>query len=578
MNDIPDGPESESSRWPLRVWPGAVIVALVAVAMIVPAHAAPRSLLHFYSLFLGPVLGSVAAVVWWAYAARTTGRDRWLFPALFLLPGVVLGATIFRQKAMVVPIYVLPLELLLWVGWLLASFALTRAPRRSGLILVMAAGWVTVAQLRLDGTDVELVPELRWWWQKSAEEMADADRESRPKGTADGSVDVNPGDWPAFRGPNRDGILTGVKIDTDWAANPPKLVWKHRIGPGWGSFAVVGNRLFTQEQRGTDEVVVCLAADTGLEVWAHKQPARFEEAIAGAGPRATPTVHGERVYAQGATGKLVCLDAATGKERWTADLVADAGGVVPQWGYAGSPLVVGGTVVAYAGGPNGKGTVGYHADNGTLAWASGKAADGYASAHRATVGGGTQVLMVSGYGVEAFKPVTGELLWEHQWQTKGVSRVTQPLVIGESDVIIGTGVGPEQGIRRLRVSKSGDGWDVKPLWTSRAMKPYFNDGVAHNGHLYGFDDSRLCCVDLETGRERWKEGRYGHGQVLLLADQGVLVVQAVDGKVALVEASPEFNELGRFAAIEKKTWNHPVVARGRLYVRNGQWAACYRLK
>ena len=577
MNDIPDGPESESSRWPVRVWPGAVIVLLVAAAMTVPAQVVPRSMVHFYLLFLGPVLGSVAAVGWWAFAARVTGRDRWLFPVLFLVPGVVLGATIFQKKAMVVPIYGLPLELALWVGWLLLSVRMAKEPRRVGLILALLGGWLTAAQLRLDGTDVELVPELRWWWQKSAEELADAERADRPKGKAEGTVEINPGDWPAFRGPNRDGVRAGVKIDTDWAANPPKLVWKHRIGPGWGSFAAVGNRLFTQEQRGGDEVVVCLAADTGLEVWAHKQPARFEEAIAGAGPRATPTVHGDRVYAQGATGKLVCLAAATGKELWTADLVADAGGVVPQWGYSGSPLFIGGTIVAYAGGPDGKGTVGYDADTGKLAWAAGKATDGYASAQRATIGETNQVLMVSGYGVEAFKPVTGELLWEHRWQTKGVSRVTQPQVIGD-DVLIGTGVGPEQGLRRLRVTKAGTAWDVKPLWTSRAMKPYFNDGVAHAGHFYGFDDSRLCCVELETGQERWKESRYGHGQVLLLADQGVLVVQAVDGKVALVEATPEFNELGKFAAIEKKTWNHPVVAHGKLFVRNGQWAACYQLK
>ena len=199
MNDIPDGSESEAPR-PIRVWPGVVIVALVAVAMTVPAQVVPRSMVHFYSLFLGPVLGSLAAVGWWVFAARVTGRDRWLIPVLFLVPGVILGATVFVQKAMVVPIYGLPVELVLWVGWLVLSHWAAPHVRRGGLILVLALGWLTMAEAPPRRADVELVPELRWWWQKTAEELADAERAARPKGTADGGVAVNPGDWPAFRG------------------------------------------------------------------------------------------------------------------------------------------------------------------------------------------------------------------------------------------------------------------------------------------------------------------------------------------------------------------------------------------
>jgi hypothetical protein len=152
------------------------------------------------------------------------------------------------------------------------------------------------------------------------------------------------------------------------------------------------------------------------------------------------------------------------------------------------------------------------------------------------------------------------------------------MVLSDADVVIGTGVGNDQGVRRIRVTKAGDGWDAKQVWGTKGVRPYFNDAVAVGGHLYGFDDDRFCCVDLATGKQLWKETSYGHGQVLGLPDQGLLVVQGAKGQVALVKADPgELDELAQFPALAGKTWNHPVVAHGRLYVRNGQEAACYRL-
>jgi outer membrane protein assembly factor BamB len=369
--------------------------------------------------------------------------------------------------------------------------------------------------------------------------------------------------------------VTGVKLDPDWAKRAPELVWKKRVGPGWGSFAVAGGKLFTQEQRGPDEAVVCYNAATGDEVWEFKTPARFKEAISGAGPRATPNIHGKKLYVQGATGKVHRLDAATGKLDWTADVIA-AGGTLPQWGFAASPFVTDGMVIVYAGGGNGKGTAGFKADTGELAWMAGNAKHAYASVHPADFGGVPQVLVVSDFGLESFRPGDGTKLWEHAWATE--QRSTQPTILSESDVMIGTGVGGNQGVRRLRVTKSGDTWNVETVWSTRASKPYFNDGVAVGGHFYGFDGSRFCCVDLSNGRQMWKVTAYGHGQVLALADQGLLLVQADSGEVALVEAKPDdFSEVANVPALTGKTWNHPVVAHGFLYVRNGQEAACYRL-
>lgn len=564
-------------RWPVRLWPGLAIVAAVAVLWVVPPIVAGRTVIHFVSWFGGPLLGAVVAAGWWAFGARVRGPMRWLVPTLVFVPVIALTATLFRKQEIFV-VYALAAALVVWVGWLTISVPLPAAPRKAGLIASLVALWGLAAALQIDTTDADLIPTLRWRWTPTNEEIFLAERKAAPPPAATApAVDAGPGDWPGFRGPKRDGLVTGVRLATDWKATPPVLVWKHRVGPGWGSFAVAGGRLFTQEQRGADEAVVCYDAGTGTEVWEYKTPARFAEAIAGPGPRATPTIHGGKVYAQGATGKLVRLDAATGTRDWEADVVA-AGGSLAQWGYAASPLVTDGLVIVYAGGGNGKGTIAVTADTGAVAWLSGNAKHGYSSAHPAAFGGVPQVLMVSDYGLEAFAPADGKKLWEHKWPLNDINRATQPTVLSDTDVLIGTGVGGEQGTRRLRVARAGDGWDVAVVWSSRAMKPYFNDGVVVGGHLYGFDDRAFGCVELETGQGRWKETVYGHGQVLGLPDQRLLLVQAVDGSVALVEATPtDLTELARFPALAGKTWNHPVVAHGHLYVRNGQEAACYRL-
>src|SRR5262249_625934 len=145
-------------------------------------------------------------------------------------------------------------------------------------------------------------------------------------------VVLQPGDWPGFRGKDRDGRYKGARIATDWDERPPRQVWRQRVGPGWSSFAVVGTRLYTQEQRGPNEAVVCYDAGSGAELWSHEDAARFSETMAGPGPRATPTFHEGKIYAQGATGKLNCLDAATGRVLWSHDVAADSGAALPLWG------------------------------------------------------------------------------------------------------------------------------------------------------------------------------------------------------------------------------------------------------
>lgn len=575
-----------SGRWNVRLWPGLALVALVALALFVPVRVAPQSVFHFAGFVGGPILGTLLAILWWTTYARTSRPERVWVPLLFVLPSLAVAALDIAGgdiPPFLPLVFGLPFVLALWVGWLVVTAPLDKSVRRTGLAVLMVAGWLIVGMLRMEGTDGDMMPDrLALRFSPRAEDRAKKKLDERPLVPASAPLteSVTPTlDWAEFRGPNRDGILPGVKVAADWAKNPPKLLWKQEIGPGWGTFAAVGDRLFTQEQRGDDELVVCYDAATGGEIWRHAEPEKFYEQIAQAGPRATPTYSDGRIYAQGATGILVCLNAEDGKPVWKTNIKDGTGGIVPQWGYASSPLVLNGKVVVYTGGPDGKGTSAFDAATGKLVWSAGKASHGYSSAQRVRVAGVEQVLMLSDYGLEAFDPNTGKVLWAFEWVMKGMNRVTQPTVIGDGEFLIGAGV-QVLGTKRVKVTRAGDTWKAEEVWFTRKVHPYFNDGVIFGGHYYGYASKSLVCMSLMDGSVAWDAGtKYGHGQVLLLKDSGLLLVQAVDGKVYLVKATPdEHDEVAKLDALDGKTWNHPVVNRGRLFVRNGQWAAAYQLK
>jgi outer membrane protein assembly factor BamB len=563
--------------WKVRLWPGLVIVALINILAVVPGMLRPLSMFHFASLAVGLVLGPVAIAGWWIVAARVHGRDRWLFPLLLVVPTVLLGATVLRDSLMCLLLFPWPLAAILWVLGLAATFRFPTTFRRRVLGVMLLAFWGVTALVRFDGISASGMPNMRWFWKPTAEAQFLAGHVTRHAAADSAPVVTGPRDWPEFRGPRRDSHVSGLMINTDWVAHPPKLIWKHLVGPGWSSFAVASGRLFTQEQRGDEEAVVCYRQDTGEELWARSHRARFQDESSGSGPRATPTIHDGNLYAQGATGLLVCLDAATGTLRWSTDIKATTDGRQPQWGYSSSPLVIGGKVIVFAGGKDNRGTAAFDAQTGKLVWAAGHAGHTYSSAHRATLAGVEQVLMISEWGIESFDPAAGTVLWNHEWPTQA-SRVVQPVILSDTDLLVGSGTGAEQGNRRLRVTHDNGRWNVETLWTARNLRPYFNDGVALDSSFFGFDDAKLCCLDLSTGNRLWTSSAYGHGQVLLLADQALLLVQAVDGSVALVRASPAAcTEIARFPALQGKTWNHPVLSGGKLFLRNAQEAACYAL-
>jgi outer membrane protein assembly factor BamB len=351
-------------------------------------------------------------------------------------------------------------------------------------------------------------------------------------------------------------------------------LWRHAIGPGWSSFAVAGDVIYTQEQRGEDEVVSAYALKTGDAIWRHRDHARFWESNAGAGPRATPTVANGRVYTLGATGILNALDSRGGSVVWSRNAVTDTGKKIPDWGIASSPLVVGDTVIVATAGW----LAAYDAGTGQPRWFGPKEGSGYSSPHLVTIDGVQQVVLVNGPGVIAVAPSDGKVLWKHEWPGDSI---VQPVVVAGRDLLIGSGSGlaDKSGVVRMGVARSGDKWSVTERWTSTGLKPYFNDVVVHRGHAFGFDGGILSCIDLEDGARAWKGGRYGHGQLLLLPDQNLLLVLSEEGEVALVSASADkFTEVAKFSALEGKTWNHPVLTGDTLLVRNGEQMAAFRLR
>jgi outer membrane protein assembly factor BamB len=382
-------------------------------------------------------------------------------------------------------------------------------------------------------------------------------------------------EFPSFLGPERDGVIKNVRLDSDWGGHSPKLLWRQPIGLGWSSFAVSGSSGITQEQRGENEMVVCYELETGHARWIHTNKVRFAESLGGDGPRATPTIAGGRVYALGATGILDCLDANTGRSIWSRDTLKENGLPNLIWGKSSSPLVVDDLVVVTGGATNGPTLLAYRSDSGAPAWRSGTAKASYSSPMLVTLCGKRQILIVNAASVSGHDPSDGHLYWEYAWPTDAWPKCAQPVVIGNDRIFLSASYGA--GCVLLQLSAGPDGKLVATeRWKNHLMKSAFSNVVPRDEFIYGLDDGVLACVDVSTGQRKWKDGRYGHGQVLLVGD--LLLVQTERGPVTLVQSNPgEFHELARLDALDGKTWTVPALAGDLLLVRNDQEAACYRL-
>ncbi len=382
-----------------------------------------------------------------------------------------------------------------------------------------------------------------------------------------------PPTYPQFLGTNRNGTVNGLRLADDWAKRPPRLVWRRPIGAGWSGFAVARGLAVTQEQRGNREMVVAYSLSDGTPKWSHGDEANFESTIAGDGPRATPTISHGRVFTLGSTGLLNCLDLETGRAIWRRDIAADNSSPQPDFGRSSSPLVVDELIVISAGGSAGRSLVAYRRDTGEPAWHAGDDIASYSSPVLATLAGVRQIVVLNQSSVAGHDPATGRVLWTHDWP-RTAPTVAVPLVVSENRVLLSAGYGV--GSRLLQISRDGDAVNQTLVWESTRLKAKFTNPVLHDGFVYGLDDGVLVCLDLATGERRWKSGRYGHGQTLLVGNR--LIVQTEDGELVLVEASPAAHrEIARFTVFQQKTWNPPALAGRYLLVRTDTEAVCYEL-
>jgi outer membrane protein assembly factor BamB len=575
---------------PIRLWPGAALAVLLLLVKLVAPMVTPEA--TPIGVLAGPLL-SLAIGIWWAFFSRVPHAERWGALLLIALAMVVTSRLLHVSIATgmmgyMFPIFAIPIIALALVAWAVAARGLSRTPRRVALIvtILLASGaWTLV---RTGGFSGYIDHEFAWRWTKTPEQRLLAQANDEPpalpapaapaasveKPAAAPAVDAPstvtpPAEWPGFRGPLRDGSVRGVRIETDWTTSAPVELWRRPIGPGWSSFAVRGDLIYTQEQRGNDEIVAAYALSTGKPVWRHHDTARFWESNGGAGPRATPSVSGARVYALGATGILNVLDAGSGAVVWSHNATTDTGAKVPDWGFSGSPLLLDDLVIVATGGV----LVAYDAVSGARRWLGAPADDGYTSPQLMTIDGVRQVVHLSGTGLTSVTPADGKVLWQHAW--KGYP-IVQPSQTADGGILIVAN--ESSGTRRLAVAHGAGGWSVEERWTSNGLKPWFNDFVVHKGHAFGFDGTILACIDLADGTRKWKGGRFGAGQLVLLPEQDLLLVLSEEGELALVSATPDrFTELGRAPGITGKTWNHPVIAGGILLVRNGEEMAAFRL-
>lgn len=460
-------------------------------------------------------------------------------------------------------------------------------------LLVASAGILGILILLflfpIDHLDGSLVPQkLRFRWSPKADELLAKPEASETPAGVD-LVTTTPGDFPGFLSDDRTGHINMPpgRLAKDWQANPPKLLWRQPIGAGWSAFSAVNGFAVTMEQRGADELVTCYDARTGELKWWHGAKGRHENVMGGIGPRGTPTIHGGKVYALGATGLLHCLEGSSGKPAWPSkDLLKLCGSTQKQdetkvtWGRSASPLVVDDLVIVPLGGKPGgpyKSLIAFNKDTGEEVWRGGDRNVSYSSPTSAMLHEVKQVLCVNEDNVSAHDLKTGKELWSYDWpgHSSSDANSSQVLPMFPHHFFLSKAYGG--GATVVQLDRQGDTWTAEPIWHNKSvLKTKFTNVARIGTSFFGLSDGVLECVDSMTGKREWKKGHYGQGQILGVGE--LLLVQAESGEVILLEANSEKHiELGRLAAIEGVTWNNLCLHGYLLLVRNATEAACYEL-
>lgn len=372
------------------------------------------------------------------------------------------------------------------------------------------------------------------------------------------------GDWPQFRGPNRDGVSTESGLAWQWADRGPRIVWRIPLGGGFSAISVAHGRLFTMFSSKGDEVLGAFDAESGSEIWRRRVDSAYRNSFGG-GPRSTPTVDGSVVYAMGAQGVLLAVDASTGQRVWNRDLKVDFSAQVPEWGVASSPVVDGDLLLIDVGGRDGYSVVALNKHDGDLVWHSQSDLPGYSSPIVVSVAGHRQAVFLTGTRAVGLDVANGSLLWSLAWKTRYDVNAATPILVGPDQILLSSGYGVGAALIQLR--PAGETVSLQEIWRSRRMKNQFSSSVVVGDTLYGFDNTILKSIRLADGEENWLARGFGHGSLFSVDRR--LVVLGEQGRLAVVKASPdEFEELASTQLFSGKAWTVPTVSNGRLYARD----------
>ncbi|MBI5384471.1 MAG: PQQ-like beta-propeller repeat protein [Verrucomicrobia bacterium] len=464
------------------------------------------------------------------------------------------------------------LATLLLLVWALAFSRFRRRVKWAVLGCALGVAGMSAALFKIEGVSGDLLPILRFRWQRPAP-IPVATTQAPPTVPAPAPSETN--SFPQFLGPHRNATLPdGPRLARNWTTRPPQELWRRPVGAAWSGFVVAGQRAVTHEQRGAEETVACYELRTGQPLWTHADKTRYASTIAGVGPRATPTIAGDRVLTLGATGLLNCLDLATGRLLWSRQIITENQSKAGEWGVTGAPLVFEDRVMVNPGGCQGRSLVAYRLSDGELVWAGGDDEASYSAPFATTLCGARQILILNQHALFGHDAATGRVLWQHSWPGAH-PKVALPVVVSGDRVLISSGYGA--GAALLQVTRDGAGaFSASRLWKNTRLKAKFNNPVTRDGFVYGLDDGILVCLEIATGEIKWKEGRYGHGQFLLVRD--TLLLTAENGEVVLLDPVPTGRrELAKLPVFTSKTWNPPALAGDLLLVRNDREAACVRL-
>lgn len=563
----PAVPARRGHRW----WLLAIAIALPTIGLAVPPlyqqlDGDPRALMTIGMLSqLSVLLGVFLSLLWLFVLSRFSWTTKGV-AALILTASVGTAASQIKRVEFTGDMQ----PIVIWKGSRLAMLSRPKPPTPATTPAVATAGMTeseTAAAEPVDGGDA----------------TSTSDQPVRLI-----SLQAGPNDFPRYRGRHADGQIIGLALELPATGGnwQPAVRFRQPCGGGYAGFAVAGEGAVTIEQRDSQEVVVCYRRSTGEEAWAYGYSASFEhvEPMGGNGPRATPTIDGDEVFSLGAKGHLVCLEGATGRLKWSVNILEDCGAKNVEWGMTGAPLVVGSLVIVNPGvNPEqnaNQSLAAYDRQTGKRVWASGSFKAGYSSPQLGQEALAGQVLLFDAGGLAGYRIEDGRPLWQAHWPTVFDMNVVQPLQVGPARLLASSS--PEEGSFAIDVSGEGDQWESKSVWSNRNLYANFCNPVLSNGHAYGMSNGILTCINVDTGARQWKGGRYGAGQLLLVADpagqQDQLLILSEAGELALVPADPKkFRELAKLPVLEGKTWNTPAIAGRELWVRNHREMSCLDL-